>query len=86
MLQVWGNLYAALHDESVFPDPHRFNPDRFFNEDGDLEKPVQWIPFSMGTYNRPDNKVSFEAGPRTSSKHLAAWGSEGRNSLGPPEP
>ncbi|KAI0076598.1 cytochrome P450 [Panus rudis PR-1116 ss-1] len=29
-----GNSWAILHDESVYPDPLSFNPDRYFDENG----------------------------------------------------
>ncbi|XP_078583757.1 cytochrome P450 2U1-like [Branchiostoma floridae x Branchiostoma japonicum] len=52
------NLWSAMMDPSVAPDPETFNPDRFLDEDGTLIRPEWFIPFSLGlialrlTYNR----------------------------------
>ncbi|KAJ3550195.1 hypothetical protein NM688_g5103 [Phlebia brevispora] len=34
---VIGNVWAILHDESRYPDPETFNPDRYLTEDGELD-------------------------------------------------
>ncbi|KAF9235569.1 cytochrome P450 [Melanogaster broomeanus] len=36
---ILANLWSMGHNESKFPNPHEFNPDRFINDDGTL-KPV----------------------------------------------
>ena len=32
---------AILHDESEYPDPDRFNPDRFISKDGTLDADIR---------------------------------------------
>ncbi|KAF7346383.1 O-methylsterigmatocystin oxidoreductase [Mycena sanguinolenta] len=33
---VFGNIWAMTRDESIYSEPERFNPDRFFTPDGEL--------------------------------------------------
>jgi len=42
------NIYAVHHDPELWGDPENFRPDRFITEDGKLDKPEYWIPFSLG--------------------------------------
>ncbi|XP_035662563.1 cytochrome P450 2U1-like [Branchiostoma floridae] len=42
------NLWSAMMDPTVAPDPETFNPDRFLDEDGTLVRPEWFIPFSLG--------------------------------------
>ena len=42
------NLSRILMDPEVFPDPKVFNPQRFLDEDGNLKKIDQFVPFSIG--------------------------------------
>ncbi|KAH7710349.1 Protein CYP-33C1 [Aphelenchoides avenae] len=39
---------AILYDPNVFPEPTRFNPDRFIDEQGRLKRMDELIPFSSG--------------------------------------
>merc|ERR1712008_313966 len=42
------NLSRILMDPEVFPDPKVFNPQRFLDEDENLKKIDQFVPFSVG--------------------------------------
>ena len=48
--ELYGNLWAACHDESVFPDAKTFNADRFIDKDGAFIKSdsKSLMPFSVG--------------------------------------
>lgn len=35
------DLRAILHDETKYPQPFQFNPGRFLNSDGQLNKDIQ---------------------------------------------
>ncbi|XP_022083237.1 cytochrome P450 2J1-like [Acanthaster planci] len=45
---VVANHWALNIDPELFPDPWDFNPERFLNEDGEVTKPEELIPFSTG--------------------------------------
>jgi len=45
---IHSNLWAVHHDESIFPDPHSFRPERFINEKGAFVKHEAVIPFAIG--------------------------------------
>ena len=34
---VFNNLYAVLHEPETFPQPHRFYPGRFLDDDGNVK-------------------------------------------------
>ncbi|KAF7372855.1 Cytochrome P450 [Mycena sanguinolenta] len=40
-LIVIGNAWAILHDESMYPDPHSFKPERFLLSDGKLNLAIR---------------------------------------------
>ena len=47
---VFVNLWAINHDERVFKDPFKFNPSRFIDENGEVNRArFSSIPFSTGT-------------------------------------
>lgn len=51
--QVYINLWSLHHDESVWPDPWTFNPNRFLDADGNLLPPNhdnrrKFLPFGAG--------------------------------------
>uniref|UniRef100_A0A915EMV6 Cytochrome P450 n=1 Tax=Ditylenchus dipsaci TaxID=166011 RepID=A0A915EMV6_9BILA len=41
------NISNVLYDDKIFPEPHKFMPDRFL-EDGQLKKVEEFIPFGIG--------------------------------------
>lgn len=49
---VLGNVWAMLHDERHYPEPERFNPERYL-KDGKLDSDV-----------RPPEAAAFGFGPR----------------------
>jgi len=46
---VIGNVWAILHDPTIYPDPDAFKPERFLNTDGSLrDDPVLTSAFGFG--------------------------------------
>ncbi|KAJ7505253.1 cytochrome P450 [Mycena galericulata] len=45
---VISNIWAMTHDESIYPEPDRFNPDRFFTADGKLNDDDTVLAFGFG--------------------------------------
>ncbi|KAJ6466267.1 cytochrome P450 [Mycena sanguinolenta] len=43
-----GNSLAMTRDESIYHEPDRFNPDRFFTADGELDKDDTILAFGFG--------------------------------------
>lgn len=42
------SLYSAHRDQTLWPEPEKFVPERFLDAEGKLVKREQLIPFSMG--------------------------------------
>nr|QYA71985.1 cytochrome P450 [Anoplophora glabripennis] len=48
---IWLPVYAIHHDPNYYPNPDRFDPDRFSDENkGDI-KPYTYLPFGLGPRN-----------------------------------
>lgn len=39
---------AMTHDEDAYPEPHKFNPERFFNESGKLDDNDRILAYGFG--------------------------------------
>ncbi len=54
-------VYGIHHDANVFPNPEKFDPERFVNQDliSDKHSPFAYIPFSAGSRNCIGKKISF---------------------------
>ncbi len=48
---VVANLYGAMHDPDVYPEPDVFRPERFLGPDGKIKTSDTFLPFSMGRWN-----------------------------------
>ena len=43
-------LYAVHRDPNIWKEPYTFNPDRFLDEEGNINRDERLIPFSMGEF------------------------------------
>jgi len=55
-------IYAIHHDPVVYPNPYKFNPDRW-NDDNETGEKVNtaytWLPFTVGPRNCQGNKYAM---------------------------
>ncbi|KAF8216822.1 cytochrome P450 [Mycena galopus ATCC 62051] len=55
---VLPNIWAMVHDESMYPHPDMFNPERFFNADGRLDADDRVLTFGFGRRTCPGRYVA----------------------------
>ncbi|KAF9034022.1 cytochrome P450 [Panaeolus papilionaceus] len=45
---VYGNIWAMIHDKKKYENPNVFNPDRFFDKDGNLSDNDKVLAYGFG--------------------------------------
>ncbi|XP_048511911.1 cytochrome P450 9e2-like [Athalia rosae] len=45
---VWISLYSLHHDPKYYPNPHKFDPERFSDENKGNINPLTYMPFGIG--------------------------------------
>lgn len=61
---VWIPVYSLQHDPKIYPDPEKFDPERFSEENVKLRDPMHYLPFGDGPRNCIGNVLtSNDIGP-----------------------
>lgn len=56
---IFVSVWSVLYDESVFPEPHQFKPERFLSADEtQLEKVQMFLPFGTGKRVCPGDQLT----------------------------
>jgi len=56
---VFLSFYTIHHDPKVWPDPEKFDPERFSQDNSQNRHPYAWMPFSAGPKSCIGNKFSL---------------------------
>ncbi|XP_043480618.1 cytochrome P450 9e2-like [Leptopilina heterotoma] len=56
---IWLPIYALHHDPKYFPDPEKFSPERFSDENKDNINPYTYIPFGVGPQKCIGNRFAL---------------------------
>lgn len=56
--QIIPQISTVLYDEKIFPEPHKFLPDRFLDERGHFKRVEEFVPFSIGKRICPGEALS----------------------------
>lgn len=56
---VWVPIYALHRDPQYFPDPEKFDPERFSDENKSLIKPFTFMPFGNGPRSCIGNRFAL---------------------------
>ncbi|XP_014476474.1 PREDICTED: uncharacterized protein LOC106745409 [Dinoponera quadriceps] len=57
--KIWIPAYALHHDPNYFPDPYKFDPERFGDENKDNIVPYTYMPFGLGPRKCIANRFAF---------------------------
>ena len=49
--QILPLLWAVHMNPDLWEDPEKFQPSRFINEDGKIQKPEYFMPFGIGKFH-----------------------------------
>ncbi|KAJ4428801.1 hypothetical protein ANN_25794 [Periplaneta americana] len=56
---LWIPVYAFHHDPKYFPNPEKFDPERFSDENKDNLKPYTYLPFGLGPRSCIGNRFAL---------------------------